>query len=90
MNSYKTPLGLAAYLLAYLAPYPHLVTAVPWLWKLLAQLTWPEVIALVTFPVCAAKQGINCVQFWKASKALTESDQEERWIKQNEIKKKLK
>jgi hypothetical protein len=43
MNSYKTPLGLAAYLLAYLAPYPHLVTAVPWLWKLLAQLTWPEV-----------------------------------------------
>jgi hypothetical protein len=33
--------------------------------------TWPEVGAAVTFPIMAAKQIINVVQFWKASKIVS-------------------
>lgn len=51
------------------------------------KVTWPMLIALITLPVCAAKQGINCVQFWKASKCLTEIDQEERYALQNKKRK---
>lgn len=78
MNSYQTPLGLSPYLTALSLP-PSLLALSPTFWRALEGITWPQVIALVTFPVCAAKQGINGVQFWKASKALTEADQEERW-----------
>ncbi|KAL8292896.1 hypothetical protein RQP46_000590 [Phenoliferia psychrophenolica] len=49
--------------------------------RVVANLTWPQVIAAVSFPVCAMKQAINCVQFWKASKVLVEADQMERWEK---------
>lgn len=84
MNSYKTPLGLSP-LLARLDT--DLLLLSPPLTRALAELSWPQVIALVTFPICAAKQGINCVQFWKASKALTEADQEDRWLKLHETKK---
>ncbi|WFD31333.1 CDP-diacylglycerol--inositol 3-phosphatidyltransferase [Malassezia sp. CBS 17886] len=40
--------------------------------------TWPQVLGAVTFPICAGKQIINCVQFWKAARALTEIDITER------------
>ncbi|MBW0462499.1 hypothetical protein O181_002214 [Austropuccinia psidii MF-1] len=39
---------------------------------------WPELVAGLMFPICAGKQIINVVQFWKASKSIVESDLEER------------
>nr|XP_019048976.1 CDP-diacylglycerol-inositol 3-phosphatidyltransferase [Kwoniella bestiolae CBS 10118]OCF27906.1 CDP-diacylglycerol-inositol 3-phosphatidyltransferase [Kwoniella bestiolae CBS 10118] len=41
-------------------------------------LTWPQVVGLLTFPICAGKQIINVVQFWKASKILVGVDLAER------------
>ncbi|KAI9621928.1 hypothetical protein H4Q26_015364 [Puccinia striiformis f. sp. tritici PST-130] len=38
-----------------------------------------SLIAIFTFPICAGKQIINLVQFWKASKSIVESDLEDRW-----------
>lgn len=43
------------------------------------RITWPQVVAVGTFPICLGKQIINVVQFWKASKALVDSDLEERY-----------
>lgn len=34
-------------------------------------LTWPQLIALLNFPIMFGKQIINCVQFWKASKIVS-------------------
>ena len=79
MNSYHTPMGLSATLDLLPADVLHLLPAS--LFKLLNTITWPQLIALVTFPVMFMKQVINCVQFWKASKVLVQSDQEERWAK---------
>ena len=45
---------------------------------MLAGLTWPELIALVCFPVSALKNIINIVQLWKASKILVGVDLAER------------
>ncbi|PLW58291.1 hypothetical protein PCANC_00866 [Puccinia coronata f. sp. avenae] len=42
-------------------------------------ITLPQLIAVLTFPICAGKQIINVVQFWKASKSIVESDLEDRW-----------
>ncbi|OCF73568.1 CDP-diacylglycerol-inositol 3-phosphatidyltransferase [Kwoniella mangroviensis CBS 8886] len=44
----------------------------------LKNLTWPQVVGLLTFPICAGKQIINVVQFWKASKILVGVDLAER------------
>lgn len=44
----------------------------------ISQLTWAQVLALVTFPVCLAKNIINIVQLWKASKILVGVDLAER------------
>jgi len=44
------------------------------------RLTWPFILAAATFPVCLGKQIINCVQFWKAAKSLTDLDREEKYI----------
>ena len=44
----------------------------------LASFTWPQVLALVSFPVCLAKNIINLVQLWKASKILVGVDLAER------------
>ncbi|WFD06843.1 CDP-diacylglycerol--inositol 3-phosphatidyltransferase [Malassezia vespertilionis] len=41
-------------------------------------LTWPQILGAVTLPICAMKQAINAVQFWKAAKRLAEIDCEER------------
>lgn len=40
----------------------------------LPQLTWPQLLGGLTLPVCAAKQVINGVQFWKAAKTLVGID----------------
>lgn len=76
---YSQTIGIAA-LLPYVPP-SILYNTPTLLLTALERLTWPQVIAVAAFPVCAGKQIINCVQFWKASKVLVESDQEERWEK---------
>ena len=53
----------------------------------LTSFTWPQVLALMSFPVCLAKNIINLVQLWKASKILVGVDLAERAAareKQNE------
>lgn len=44
----------------------------------LTSFTWPQALALVSFPVCLAKNIINLVQLWKASKILVGVDLAER------------
>lgn len=39
--------------------------------NVLKNLNWPQVVAAMTFPICAGKQIINVVQFWKASKIVS-------------------
>ena len=51
-----------------------ITTSIP----LLEGLTWPELIALVCFPISALKNIVNVVQLWKASKILVGVDLAER------------
>ncbi|CAH7671810.1 hypothetical protein PPACK8108_LOCUS6630 [Phakopsora pachyrhizi] len=54
------------------------------------KLTWPIIMAILTFPICFAKQLVNVIQFWKASHLLVETDQEERFqIQQKKIVNKI-
>jgi len=46
--------------------------------RILRTLTWPQVVATLSFPVMLGKQIINVVQFWKASKILVGVDLAER------------
>jgi len=41
-------------------------------------LSYPYVLAFITFPVCALKNWINIIQMVNAAKALAEVDKEER------------
>ncbi|BGO97469.1 CDP-diacylglycerol--inositol 3-phosphatidyltransferase [Rhodotorula toruloides] len=50
--------------------------------KMVLKTSWPHVVAVLTAPIMVGKQIINVVQFWKAAKALTEADQEERYAMQ--------
>ncbi|TRM61902.1 CDP-alcohol phosphatidyltransferase-domain-containing protein [Schizophyllum amplum] len=54
----------------------------------LAHLTWPELVALLSFPICALKNVINVVQLWKGSKILVSIDLLERAEKHFEAEKK--
>ncbi|KDN36133.1 CDP-diacylglycerol--inositol 3-phosphatidyltransferase [Tilletiaria anomala UBC 951] len=45
---------------------------------LVRDLTWPQLLGAVTFPICAVKQLINAIQFWKAAKTLAHIDLVER------------
>ncbi|KAI4527510.1 CDP-diacylglycerol--inositol 3-phosphatidyltransferase [Schizophyllum commune Tattone D] len=54
----------------------------------LTQLTWPQLIALLSFPICALKNVINIVQLWKGSKILVSIDLLERAEKHFEAEKK--
>jgi CDP-diacylglycerol--inositol 3-phosphatidyltransferase len=47
---------------------PELFKWTSWLVK---NVTWPQLVGAVTFPICAGKQIINVVQFWKASKIVS-------------------
>ena len=49
-----------------------------WLFDLIRDLTWPQVLGAITLPICVAKQFINAVQFWKAAKVLVGIDLAER------------
>jgi CDP-diacylglycerol--inositol 3-phosphatidyltransferase len=81
MNSYHKPIGISAPYLMSCLPVV-LQRSVPLsIWAALQRLTWPQLIAGLSFPICAGKQIINCVQFWKASKHLVDSDLEDRYQK---------
>jgi len=58
-------------------PFGLLPAAFP-LPQLIAQYTWAEALAFVTFPIFLAKNAINVVQGWKASKILVGVDLVER------------
>lgn len=64
-----------AWLDAMLDVSPVLFKWVAWTIK---NVTWPQFVGIVTFPICAGKQIINVVQFWKASKILVGIDLAER------------
>jgi CDP-diacylglycerol--inositol 3-phosphatidyltransferase len=59
----------------YLMPWIHTPISFP---SYLTSFTWPQVLALVAFPVCLTKNIINLVQLWKASKILVGVDLAER------------
>ena len=44
----------------------------------LASYTWPQLMAYISFPICAYKNFVNLVQLWKASKILVGVDLAER------------
>lgn len=86
MDFYTRPLGLQ------IAPFLpdvvlHMVNAqkssllfrLVYVW--LPNLTWPQLLGALTFPICAGKQIINGVQFWKAAKALCDMDIAERRVR---------
>ncbi|KAA1474930.1 CDP-diacylglycerol-inositol 3-phosphatidyltransferase [Dentipellis sp. KUC8613] len=64
------------FLALYLMKWVHTPFAVDI--PLLKGLTWPQLIAIPTFFICAAKNVINVVQLWKASKILVGVDLAER------------
>ncbi|KAK0561627.1 phosphatidylinositol synthase 1 (CDP-alcohol phosphatidyltransferase1) [Tilletia horrida] len=89
MASYETPLELS--LQTLLLPLPQALTAplfehikthpssvLAFVARELPQLTWPQIVGALTLPICAAKQVINVVQFWKAAKVLVGVDLVER------------
>ncbi|PWN45960.1 CDP-diacylglycerol--inositol 3-phosphatidyltransferase [Ceraceosorus guamensis] len=89
LDFYPTPLGLEPSW--FLAPLPsslqlHLTRlavdqpkgAVGLAFALVRRTTWPQIAALVTLPICAAKQLFNALQFWKAAKVLVGIDLIER------------
>lgn len=49
--------------------------------KAVAAVTFPQIIALVSFPVMFAKQFINCIQIAKAAQQLVDADLEDRYEK---------
>jgi len=65
MKWVHTPIGLGAY--ASYAPF-------------LTDVTYPQAMALLSFPICFTKNIINLVQLWKASKILVGVDLAERAI----------
>lgn len=62
MKWVHTPIGLGAYSSNYYAQ----------------SLTYPELLALISLPICFLKNVINVVQLWKASKILVGVDLAER------------
>lgn len=79
MAFYKVPLNISLDVIPGVAAIAAQNKFVSWVvYRAVPQLTWPQICAAVTFPVCAAKQIINCVQFWKAAKTLTGIDLKER------------
>lgn len=69
------PIPTALLTSEFTASHPKLVGGVI---NVLRNLNWPQVVAAMTFPICAGKQIINVVQFWKASKILVGVDLAER------------
>lgn len=65
MKWVHTPIGLGTYSSHYLS---------------LDHVTYPQALAIISFPVCFTKNVINIVQLWKASKILVGVDLAERAI----------
>ncbi|CAE6336268.1 unnamed protein product [Rhizoctonia solani] len=65
------------------APIPALDSAA----QFFANLSWPDLLALISFPISFAKNVINVVQLWKASKMLVGVDLADR-AKEREAKQK--
>jgi len=89
MDFYPTPLGLQPeWLIAALPVHTAnaLTTAAVqdpkgWaalLFAVIRNATWPQIAGALTFPICAAKQLFNALQFWKAAKVLVGIDLIER------------
>ena len=89
MDFYPTPLGIKPeWFLSLLGPNvaasmtktavsdPHSIQAT--FFHYVRELTWPQVMGAITFPICLVKQIINAVQFWKAAKVLVGIDLAER------------
>ncbi|BGP13546.1 phosphatidylinositol synthase 1 (CDP-alcohol phosphatidyltransferase1) [Rhodosporidiobolus nylandii] len=75
LNTYSRPL-LSPSQLALLPPsLLRLLTSFP----AALDISWPHLLAALTFPLMAGKQVINVVQFWKAAKLLNDQDLEERY-----------
>lgn len=72
---YRTPSQFISRLLDSLEPYLIFDLFV----KSARGMTWPIIIAFLTFPICFGKQLINCVQFWKASQAVVDKDRRDRF-----------
>lgn len=80
MRFYKTPLGISTLVLK---SAPGLLPALsPATWRVIETITWPQIMGILSFPVCFIKQVINAVQIWKAAKTLVVYDQEQRWLAQ--------
>ena len=81
MTAWKTPIGIPATIFyKYLPPsmitiFPKQIASIAWAFS---HLTYPQLLAILTFPVCFGKQVVNVVQFWKASKVLVGVDLAER------------
>jgi CDP-diacylglycerol--inositol 3-phosphatidyltransferase len=67
--SVRTP--ISSHVLPNLVAYLPFGKVTPYLVRLAATLTWPQFIGALNFPLCFAKQVINVVQFWKASKIVS-------------------
>jgi len=83
MDFYTRPLGLqvAPFLpnaLLHLASAEKSSVLFQLVYVWIPRLTWPQLLGALTFPICAGKQIINGVQFWKAAKALCDMDDMER------------
>lgn len=83
MKHWLTPIGLPVVPLMQMLPMAVRDSVPLIFWVTLQQLTWPQLVAAITLPVCAVKQIINMVQFWKAANHLCDSDREERYAKQH-------
>ncbi|KAG8861183.1 CDP-diacylglycerol-inositol 3-phosphatidyltransferase [Tulasnella sp. 330] len=87
MHFEKTPIGepffgLSSLFIMHVMPYvPAAVLAPKTIADFalaLSQLTWPQLGAVICAPVCLAKNIVNFVQLWKASKILVGVDLAER------------
>ncbi|GAA98284.1 uncharacterized protein L969DRAFT_102063 [Mixia osmundae IAM 14324] len=82
MKWYHQAIGIRSPLIYSHLPVAILKIVPPTYWSALERLTWPQLVAAITFPICLAKQIINCVQLFKASIQLAEIDREERFAAQ--------
>ncbi|ORX35322.1 CDP-alcohol phosphatidyltransferase-domain-containing protein [Kockovaella imperatae] len=80
----KTPIHSSVLIkyLSHLLPVRQILYHTPapldYLLETLGNVTWAQLVFWLTAPVCALKQVINVVQFWKASKILVGVDLAER------------
>jgi CDP-diacylglycerol--inositol 3-phosphatidyltransferase len=78
MKSQTSSIG---FLFADVAPYMPKSVA-----RVLLGLSWAQLMALMTFPICFGKNIINMVQLWKASKILVGVDLANRAMERSIIK----